>query len=183
MADGSGQADIRGLDIDKLAKGFADKSFIMKNFEFNADLDESVVSMDVPEGYTLDKAELELGNASEEDLIESLRIWAEIIGDGTFPEAIGTEVTMAQMPVLIQKVAAMQVSEKKGTEIGMSFAKGMLFHQTLESQGKWNYAGAGVKLGDADTAIFWYQPQGSATYRVIYGDLSVKDVAEENLPK
>ena len=158
-------------------------SFIMKNFEFNADLDESVVSMDVPEGYTLDKAELELGNASEEDLIESLRIWAEIIGDGTFPEAIGTEDTMAQMPVLIQKVAAMQVSEEKGTEIGMSFAKGMLFHQTLESQGKWNYAGAGVKLGDANTAIFWYQPRGSATYRVIYGDLSVKDIAEDNLPK
>lgn len=32
MADGSGQADIRGLDIDKLAKGFANKVFIMKNF-------------------------------------------------------------------------------------------------------------------------------------------------------
>jgi len=32
MADGSGQQDIRGLNIDKLAKGFADKVFIMKNF-------------------------------------------------------------------------------------------------------------------------------------------------------
>jgi hypothetical protein len=158
-------------------------SFIMKNFEFDADVDESLVSMDVPEGYTLDKAELDLGNASEEDLIESLRIWAEIIGDGTFPEAIGTQSAMAQMPVLVQKVAAMQVSEEKGSEIGMSFAKGMLFHQTLEGQGQWTYAGADVKLGDANTAIFWYQPQGSATYRVIYGDLSVKDVAPENLPK
>ena len=158
-------------------------SFIMKNFEFDADVDESLVSMEVPEGYTLEKAELELGNASEEDFIESLRIWAEIIADGTFPEAIGTESAMKQMPLLVQKVTAMQVSEEKGTEIGMSFAKGMLFHQTLESQGEWNYAGAGVKLGDADTAIFWYQPQGSDTYRVIYGDLSVKDVSPENLPK
>jgi len=158
-------------------------SFIMKNFEFDADVDESLISMDVPEGYTLEKAELDLGNASEEDFIESLRIWAEIIGDGTFPEAIGTEATMKQMPVLVQKVAAMQVSEEKGTQIGMSFAKGMLFHQTLESRGHWKYVGAGVKIGDANTAIFWYQPQGSATYRVISGDLSVKDVAEENLPK
>ena len=32
MADGSGQIDIRGLNIDKLAKGFADKVFILKNF-------------------------------------------------------------------------------------------------------------------------------------------------------
>jgi hypothetical protein len=46
-----------------------------------------------------------------------------------------------------------------------------------------HYAGNGVKLGDAETAIFWYLPEGSETYRVIYGDLSVKDVTPENLPK
>jgi hypothetical protein len=32
MADKSGQADIRGLDIDKLAKGFADQEFILKQY-------------------------------------------------------------------------------------------------------------------------------------------------------
>lgn len=32
MADKSGQADIRGLDIDKLAKGFADEALLMKRF-------------------------------------------------------------------------------------------------------------------------------------------------------
>jgi len=158
-------------------------SFAMKNFEFDAAVDESLMSMDVPAGYTLQKTNIDLGNTSEEDFVKSLRIWAEIIGDGTFPESIGTQSAMAQMPVLIQKVTAMQVSEEKGTQIGMSFAKGMLFHQILESQGAWNYAGAGVKLGDAGKAIFWYQPQGSQTYRVIYGDLSVKDVAAEDLPK
>lgn len=158
-------------------------SFVMKNFEFNADVDESLVSMNVPDGYTLQKNDIALGNASEEDFVESLRIWAEIIGDGTFPNAIGSESAMRDMPVLVQKVAATQVSEQKGTEIGMSFARGMLFHQMLESQSKWNYTGAGVKLGDAATAVFWYQPQGSDTYRVIYGDLTVKDVPEADLPK
>jgi len=158
-------------------------SFTMKNFEFNADVDESLVSMNVPDGYTLEEKALDLGNASEEDFVESLRIWAEIIGNGTFPDSIGTQSAMAQMPVLVQKVAAMQVSEQEGTQIGMAFARGMLFHQMLESQGKWNYAGASVRLGDASTAVFWYQPQGSQDYRVIYGDLSVKDVAEADLPK
>jgi hypothetical protein len=155
----------------------------MKNFEFDAAVDESLVSMNVPDGYALQETDLDLGNAAEEDFVESLRIWAEIIGDGTFPEAIGTQNAMKQMPVLIQKLAAMQVSEEKGTEFGMSFAKGMLFHQILESQGQWKYNGAGVKLGDATTAIFWYQPAGSQTYRVIYGDLTVKDTAEKDLPK
>ena len=159
-------------------------SFVMKNFEFDANVDESLVSMEVPEGYTQQKNDIALGNATEEDFVESLRIWAEIIGDGTFPAAIGTEATMQQMPLLVQKVTAMQVSKEKGTQIGMSFAKGMLFHQKISTQGiDWNYAGAGVKLGDASKAIFWYQPQGSATYRVIYGDLSVKDEAPEDLPK
>ena len=158
-------------------------SFIMKNFEFNAAVDESLMSMDVPAGYTEQKAKIDLGNANEQDFIESLRIWAEIIGDGTFPQAIGTESTMKVMPTLVQKLTAMKVTEEKGTQTGMTFAKGMLFHQILEGQGQWTYAGAGVKLGDASKAIFWYQPKGSATWRVIYGDLSVKDVAAENLPK
>lgn len=35
MADKSGQADIRGIDIDKLAKGFADEESILKRFVAN----------------------------------------------------------------------------------------------------------------------------------------------------
>jgi hypothetical protein len=159
-------------------------AFTMKHFEFDAAVDESLVSMDVPEGYTLQKTDVPLGNATEEDFIESLRIWAEIIGDGTFPEAIGSQRAMEDMPTLIQKVEAMQITEEQGTQIGMGFARGLMFHQMLENQGgDWHYAGAGVKLGDADKPIFWYQPEGSAAYRVISGDLSAKDVAAEDLPK
>ena len=36
MADGSSQADIRGLDIDKLAKGFADEMFVLRKFFNNS---------------------------------------------------------------------------------------------------------------------------------------------------
>jgi len=36
MADQSGQADIRGIDIDKLAKGFADEANILKKFVVNS---------------------------------------------------------------------------------------------------------------------------------------------------
>jgi len=159
-------------------------SFTMKNFEFNAAIDESLVSMNVPEGFTLQKTDIALGNASEEDFVESLRIWAEIIGDGTFPAVIGSQSAMSDMPTLVQKVDAMQITEEQGTQIGMSFARGLMFHQMMENQGgQWHYAGAGVKLGDASKPIFWYQPQNATTYRVIYGDLSVKDVAAENLPK
>ena len=159
-------------------------SFTMKNFEFDTDVDESLVSMEVPEGYALQKTDIALGNSTEEDFVESLRIWAEIIKNGTFPEAVGSQSAMKDMPILIQKVDAMQISEEQGTQIGVSFARGLMFHQMLETQGgQWHYAGAGVELGDTNTPVFWYQPQGSDTCRVIYGDLSVKDVAPEDLPK
>ncbi len=156
---------------------------ILKNFEFDPAIDELLVSMKVPAGYTLKEAPFNLGNATEEDFVESLRVWAKVLGDGVFPEEIGTEAIMKQMPALIEKLKEMNVSEEEGTKIGMAFGKGMLFHQTLELQGKYQYTGAGVKFGDASKVVFWYQPKGSSTYRVIYGDLSVKDVVPEDLPQ
>ena len=157
---------------------------IMKNFQFDPDIDESLVSMNVPDGYELKETDVSMGNATEEDFIESLRIWAKVIGDGIFPDEIGSESAMKIVPVLGAKLTALNISEQEGTQMGMNFGKGMLFHQILETGGSdWSYTGQGVKLGDASKAIFWYKPQGSATYRVIYGDLSVKDVSPENLPK
>ena len=42
--------------------------------------------------------------------------------------------------------------------------------------------GKGVKLGDNSRVVCWYRPKGSMTYRVVYGDLSIKDVATKDLP-
>jgi outer membrane lipoprotein-sorting protein len=159
-------------------------AFLMKNFVFDAQVEESLVSMDVPNGYTQKKTEVNLGNATEQDFIESLRIWAEVIRDGSFPEAIGTQNTMEQMPVLIEKIGQMNISEEEATQMGVTFGKGMLFLQIIDTRGdEWKYVGAGVKLGETNKAIFWYQPEGPATYHVIYGDLHVEEVAPENLPK
>ena len=77
-----------------------------------------------------------------------------------------TEKTMLELQKTIQKMS-----------------RGGMFVQKLPADSDWHYAGKGVKFGDADTAIFWYRPEGSETYRVIYGDLSVKDVAPQNLPQ
>jgi hypothetical protein len=65
----------------------------------------------------------------------------------------------------------------------MKMSRGVMFVQNLPSESDWHYVGADVKFGDSEKAIFWYRPEGAETYRVIYGDLSVRDVASENLPK
>ena len=156
---------------------------IMKNFKFDERIEESEVSMKVPEGYTSEEAEADFTKGTEEDFIESLRTWAKILLDGTFPEAVGTESFMKQIPLLGEKLAQSGLSEDEAAKLGMTLPRGMFFLQLLETEDKYHYAGKGVKLGDADKAIFWYRPEDSDTYRVIYGDLSVKEVSEENLPK
>jgi hypothetical protein len=47
------------------------------------------------------------------------------------------------------------------------------------------YLGKGVKLGDKSRIVCWYKLKGAkdpTIYRVLYGDLSVKDVAPKDLP-
>ncbi len=156
---------------------------IFKNFQFDVPIEDSLISMDVPPGYTLKQNEIDFSEATEQDFIESLRIWAEVLLDGRFPEAIGTEHYMKQIPLLGEKLVQSGLSEDEAGKLGMTLPRGMFFLQLLETEGKLHYAGKGVKLGDADKAVFWYRPEGSETYRVIYGDLTVKDVAAEDLPK
>ncbi len=155
---------------------------ILKNFQFDVKIEDSLISMDVPEGYTLQETEFDLSGATEQDFIEGLQVWAKAM-DGKFPEAVGTEHAMKQVPLLAEKIAQLNLTDDETTQMIMKFVRGMLFLQLLEQQDMGHYAGEGVKLGDAGKAIFWYQPKDSETYRVIYGDLSVKDVAPENLPK
>lgn len=152
-----------------------------KNFEFDPQVKK--ISMDVPPGYTQDETQVDLSNVNEQDLVKSLRIWAEVILDGTFPDAIGTDHFMKQVGVLGHKIASLDIPDSEKEQLGFQFPKGMIFLQKFEFGGKWAYAGKGVKLGDADKVILWYQPEGSDTYRAIYGDLKAADIAQEDLPK
>ena len=156
---------------------------ICKNVKFDVQMDESLFSMDVPEGYTSQQVELDLMGSTEEDFIEGLRVRAEVFGDGQFPDSVSVEDYLKEAPTLEKKMEGLGLSDEQELEMGMKLSRHLLFIRFFKGQGQWHYAGGGVKLGDSETAIFWYQPEGSETYRVIYGDLSVKDVSAENLPE
>lgn len=156
---------------------------ICKNIQFDVPMEKSLFSMDVPEGYKLQQTELDLQGSTEQDFIEGLRVRAEVLGAGQFPDSVAVEDYIKEAPAIGKKMTELGLSEKEQTELGMKLSRHLLFIRFFKGEGQWHYAGSGVKLGDADKAIFWYQPKGSQTYRVIYGDLSIKDVAPENLPK
>ena len=73
-------------------------------------------------------------------------------------------------------------SQKELMQVQIPLQRGLLFVFTLPSEADYHYAGKGVSLGAAEKPIFWYRPKDAKQGRVIYGDLSVKDVPLDQLP-
>ena len=155
---------------------------VYTDFQFDIEMDESLFSMEIPEGYSeLPSAELPIASSTEQDLIETLRIWAEVILDGVFPRDLSGQVYVDDVKKNRKKFVKLQDEQK--LELAMKMGPGFIFVQLLKAENDWHYVGKNVKLGDSESPVCWYRPDGSETYRVIYGDLSVKDAAPENLPK
>ncbi len=155
---------------------------ICNNLQFGVALDESRFSMEVPDGYVVQQAGgIDFKKSSESDFIETLRIWAEIIEDGHFPNSINIEDIVKNGPQFEQAFKRANLTKQQETETALRWGQGLVFIRLFKGQGQWHYAGKGVKLGDSNTPIFWYQPQESKTWRVIYGDLSIEDVNAEEI--
>ena len=161
--------------------------FTCTDFQFDIEMDESLFSMEIPEGYPAPPMVGEIPisamlGGTEQDLVEFLRIYAEIILDGAFPEDLSPQVWIDDVKKNRNKFA--QLSEEQNSKgPPLKFARGWVFFRLLKPENDWHYVGKDVKFGDADSPVCWYRPDGSETYHVIYGDLSVKKVAQEDLPK
>jgi len=161
-------------------------NMIMTDFQFDVPLDDSLFDMAPPAGYARMNLELQadMAEVGEQDLIAFLRMWSSWTTERTFPPTlIGTE--LGKIAMQMRKEGKFTGSDPSGYDPGQQaqiMYRGMVFIGKLTG-GSWRYAGQNVAFGDATTPIFWYQPEGSATWRVIYADLSVLDAAPEDLPK
>lgn len=155
----------------------------MTNVQFDVPLEDSLFSMEAPDGYTRHETKLDLDGATEANFVEGLRILIAFAGDGRFPDSVAVEDFMKLVPALREKRDRLGMSGEERTAQGIELQKYLAFMASVQAQGSWQYRGAGVALGAAETPIFWYQPKGSATYRVIYADLSVHDLPPEELPE
>ena len=164
---------------------------ILCDFQFDVPLDESLFSLTPPEGYQVTVEEMDFSNSDEKTLIEVLRDCAKY-GNDLFPDSLKEK----NITLIVSKGIMMQSQEenkktkeedktrieklkKPLSDFSKLCSKAGLF---LEENRGWHYAGKGVKLGDAQTPIFWYLPKDSKQGRVIYGDLSARDVPLDQLP-
>jgi hypothetical protein len=76
----------------------------------------------------------------------------------------------------VEKIKDWSEEEANASSLGCAFIE-----QRPEGS-DYQYVGEGVKLGDANRPVCWWKPPGSSTYRVVYGDLSIRDVAPNDLP-
>ncbi len=162
-------------------------TYTMTDIVFNVELDETLFSLEIPSEYTVRTMQVDASEPTEKDLLEMFRIWADHM-DGNLPSVLDMNAQMEFVKYQRKKMKdkGQEPSEESMLELQktiMKMSRGGMFVQNFPADRDWHYAGNGVKLGDADTAIFWYRPEGSETYRVIYGDLRVEDVSPENLPK
>ncbi len=192
--------DYTNLEITKKGdnlktKGEKTVEMVLSDFQFDVPLDESLFSLTPPEGYKLQEMSMDWSGASEKDVIEVLRRVAEM-ENGAFPDAIKDQKLIMKMTMKMSfdmaKEAAKERAEgkaktaepspeimKKASETGNLMGRMVMF---LTENKDWKYAGKGVKMGEANTPIFWYVPKDSKQGRVVYGDLSVRDVPADKLP-
>lgn len=154
---------------------------ICKNYQFDIEMDDSLFSMDVPSGYQLQQLQIDL-QGTEENFIAGLKMLAEISDDKTFPQDVSLGYIAKNALNIGQQIDKVITNNEQAVEMGLKLGNMLAFIRFFKGEGQWHYAGDGVKLGDASKAIFWYQPKDSETWRVIYGDLTVMDVNEEDLP-
>jgi hypothetical protein len=196
--------------INKESQGDKTMKMVLSDFQFNVPLEESLFSLTPPEGYKLQEMSMDWSGGGEKDVIEVLRRSADM-ENGAFPNSITDQKLIMKLTMKstmkwsfeIGKQAALaaaQVAREKAkgkepkkvsppeippemlieqSEIGNLIGRMTMF---LAENTGWKYAGKGVKLGDVDTPIFWYVPKDSKQGRVIYGDLSVRDVPVDQLP-
>jgi hypothetical protein len=164
------------------------------DFEFDVHIDESLFSTTAPEGYNVEK--IEKGEVSEltkfarstteEDLVEGLREVANFL-DGEFPPDVELRKLQATLRQYIEQNNLSEAEIKdRLTPVSEKWTKAHWYIRQLRGYLKardFHYAGGGVKLGDAGKPVVWWQPEDSETYRVIYGDLNVREVEPESLPK
>ena len=155
---------------------------VMTDFEWNVPVDESLVSMTLPPGYEQNDLSMDLSKPTEKDLVAGLKSFAEF-NQERFPDDCSMKGFIAIAKSLEAKKDTIPSAERtKLAQRLMPIGRAFLFAGNPTLGQDWHYAGKNIPLGQAGTPILWYKPTDSATYRVIYADLTVADIQPADVP-
>ena len=175
-AIGSGRGS--GLGISE------DTTRTMYDFQWDVELDESLFSLEPPEGYTLEQRYPDDSPLDNSSLVHILGFWAEMRG-GEFPTEQEINDPEAFKPLIIEKYNGNSDPNEEFDQARHEVSrvlKGIFIVQKKKVEGNWGYAGQDVVLGQAERIICWWFDEETESYKAIFGDLSLGDVTEDQLP-
>jgi hypothetical protein len=159
---------------------------VQHDIDFDARLDDSLFSLDPPAGYAFESEPR--ARVTEAEMIEYLGAMADYNGR-TFPDQ-PYSIDVDRLNEIDDKAKEDRTpAEQKLREITHQYMMANLnlmptghFVKDHTVPGTFRYLGKGVKLGDAGRIVCWYKLKDTGTYRAVYGDLRVRDVAPADLP-
>ena len=114
------------------------------------------------------------------------------MSDGAFPEKLSNmgfhdlfmKSYSSQISVRMEGAEGIFVTDmsEKAKEVFRSCRGGLRFIEEVKGIGSWHYAGKDVRFGEKDKTVCWWKLPGSETFRVVYGDLTIRDVPADKLP-
>jgi hypothetical protein len=159
------------------------ETLTLTNITFGVELDDQLFDMAVPDDYlamnlTTEKFTIPF-ELTEKHLVEGLKIAAGH-RSGKFPTYFGRG-----RPSKEARDKHMEESSRIVAPIEDDFACMLAteYFVRLPKGSEWQYVGEDVKLGDAKKPVCWWKLPDSKTYRVIYGDLSIRNVKPNDLPE
>jgi outer membrane lipoprotein-sorting protein len=154
--------------------GDQDARVALSDFELDPELDDTLFSLEPQADYALRRMDTKAVNP-EDAVVQLLRAYAETSG-GTFPQRLDDWAAYDR----VFRDKKLEPSDPECVRLVQALVRVMLLSRELK--GGYGYQANGVKRGDAARIVFWYRPEGSAAYRVVYGDLRVGDVTADRLP-
>lgn len=182
--------DVETEELVSVDKKIGGTRMIMANFQIDpTDLDDSLFSTTPPEDYTPISEEAvayDISSPEEQDLIEYLRTIVTMKKDQRFPATVNPMevLTLEKEGMLVEdEPASPEEEQKKIQAFAKVCQKTVMFVVNMKPENDWHYAGKDVQYGDSETPIAWWRPDDSDTYRVIWGDLNVTNVAASDIPQ
>jgi hypothetical protein len=156
---------------------------------FDAELDDSLFLLEPPEGYVVENwVRPPLPQITEQEIIDYLGIAADF-NNKTFPDQIDCPFSNDRLvqtwktPKEERTAAEQKFVETQNHYVAFGPGSPVAhFIKNNTEENSFRYLGKGIKLGDKDHIVCWYKLKGARSYRVVYGDLTVKELPPEALP-
>ena len=157
-------------------------TILLHDFTWNQPLDPELFSLEVPEGYQVERQTVQWSDAPAATIAAGLAAYADLSG-GTFPTELDSN-TAKQLEQKIRETTGTWPVDNGVAKMLAIDRAAVAVQQVRQGDRDWHYAAGNVKRGERSKPIVWFKhdPNGDR-YHVIFADLSYVEIAADQLPR